>query len=93
MPTPGHTPGHQSVRLDSGGETALFLGDLVPTAAHLPLPWIMGYDVEPMVTLETKRRILKTACEQEWLVVFEHDAVNPWGRVVHDGKGYALGAP
>lgn len=93
MPTPGHTPGHQSVRLDSGGETALFLADLVPTAAHLPLPWIMGYDVEPLVTLETKRRLLRTAAEQEWLLIFEHDAVNPWGRVVHDGKGYAFQAP
>jgi len=67
------------------------LADLVPTAAHLPLPWIMGYDVEPMVTLETKRRILKSAAEQQWLVVFEHDAETPWGRVVHDGKGYGLG--
>ncbi len=93
MPTPGHTPGHQSVRLDSGGETALFLADLVPTAAHLPLPWIMGYDVEPLVTLETKRRILKSAAEQEWLVVFEHDAEVPWGRVAHDGKAYGLKAP
>ncbi len=93
MPTPGHTPGHQSVRLDSGGETALFLADLVPTAAHLPLPWIMGYDVEPLVTLETKRRILKSAAEQDWLVVFEHDAETPWGRVVHDGKAYGLKAP
>ncbi|MDE3052658.1 MAG: MBL fold metallo-hydrolase [Gemmatimonadota bacterium] len=92
MPTPGHTPGHQSVRLDSGGETALFLADLVPTAAHLPLPWIMGYDVEPLVTLETKRRILRAAHDQQWLIVFEHDATTPWGRVVHDGKGYALGA-
>ncbi len=90
MPTPGHTPGHQSVRLDSGGETALFMADLVPTAAHLPLPWIMGYDVEPLVTLETKRRILKSAAEQEWLVVFEHDAEVPWGRVVHDGKAYGV---
>lgn len=90
MPTPGHTPGHQSVRLDSGGETALFFADLVPTAAHLPLPWIMGYDVEPLVTLETKRRILKAASEKQWLVVFEHDAEIPWGRVVHDGKGYGL---
>jgi glyoxylase-like metal-dependent hydrolase (beta-lactamase superfamily II) len=93
MPTPGHTPGHQSVRLESGGETALFLADLVPTAAHVPLPWIMGYDVEPLVTLETKRRILRAAHEQQWLVVFEHDAVTPWGRVVHDGKAYGLGAP
>ncbi|HUX34939.1 MAG TPA: MBL fold metallo-hydrolase [Gemmatimonadaceae bacterium] len=93
MPTPGHTPGHQSVRLDSGGETALFLADLVPTAAHLPLPWIMGYDVEPLVTLETKRRLLRTAAEQAWLLIFEHDAVNAWGRAVHDGKGYAFQAP
>ncbi|MHB1863697.1 MAG: MBL fold metallo-hydrolase [Gemmatimonadaceae bacterium] len=93
MPTPGHTPGHQAVRLASGGETAIFLSDLVPTAAHLPLPWIMGYDVEPLVTLETKRRLLKTAAEQRWLLVFVHDAVNAWGRVVHDGKGYAFEAP
>jgi glyoxylase-like metal-dependent hydrolase (beta-lactamase superfamily II) len=92
MPTPGHTPGHQSVRLDSGGETALFLADLVPTVAHLPLPWIMGYDVEPMVTLETKRRILRMASDQRWLVVFEHDATTPWGRVMPDGKNYALGS-
>ncbi len=92
MPTPGHTPGHQSVRLDSGGETALFVADLCPTAAHLPLPWIMGYDVEPMVTLETKRRILKAAHEQEWLVIFEHDWTNAWGRVLHDGKAYGFEA-
>ena len=87
---PGGMYGHQSVRLDSGGETALFFADLVPTAAHLPLPWIMGYDVEPLVTLETKRRILKAASEKQWLVVLEHDAEIPWGRVVHDGKGYGL---
>ena len=62
----------------------------MPTAAHLPLPWIMGYDVEPLVTLETKRRILKRAVEEDWLVVFEHDADVMSGRVVHDGKGYGL---
>ena len=50
VPTPGHTPGHQSLKLESGGETALYLADLAPTSAHLPLPWIMGYDVEPLVT-------------------------------------------
>jgi glyoxylase-like metal-dependent hydrolase (beta-lactamase superfamily II) len=92
LPTPGHTPHHQSVLLDGGGERALFVADLVPTAAHLPLPWIMGYDVEPLVTLETKRRILRRAVEERWLVVFEHDAVVPWGRVGQDGKGYGLAA-
>jgi len=90
VPTPGHTPFHQSVLIDSGGERAFFLGDLCPTHAHLPLPWIMGYDVEPLVTLETKRRILRQAEEEGWLLVFEHDANVAWGRVEHDGKGYRL---
>ena len=88
--TPGHTPHHQSVLLHSNGETACFLADVMPTAAHLPLPWIMGYDVEPLVTLESKRWLLDRARREEWLLVFEHDATNLWGRVEHDGKAYKL---
>jgi glyoxylase-like metal-dependent hydrolase (beta-lactamase superfamily II) len=88
--TPGHTPHHQSVVLRSAGETACFLGDVVPTTHHLPLPWIMGYDVEPLVTLESKRALLAEALRAEWLLVFEHDAAVGFGRVRHDGKGYAL---
>ena len=49
-------------------------------AAHLPLPWIMGYDVEPLVTLETKRRILRRREDEDWLLIFEHDATVPWGQ-------------
>ncbi|MGI9078261.1 MAG: MBL fold metallo-hydrolase [Gemmatimonadaceae bacterium] len=90
LPTPGHVPYHQSVLIQSAGETACFLGDLVPTAAHLTLPWIMGYDVEPLVTLETKRRVLRQAMLDQWLVFFEHDAYVESGRVVHDGKTYRL---
>jgi len=90
VPTPGHTPFHQSVLIESAGERAFYLGDLVPTHAHLPLPWIMGYDVEPLVTLETKRRILKQAVDEHWLLIFEHDAMVPWGRVMHDGRSYKL---
>ncbi|PYO79234.1 MAG: MBL fold metallo-hydrolase [Gemmatimonadetes bacterium] len=90
IPTPGHTPFHQSILIESAGERAFYLGDLVPTHAHLPLPWIMGYDVEPLVTLETKRRILKQAVDENWLVIFEHDATTAWGRVEHDGKAYRL---
>ena len=88
--TPGHTPHHQSVLLESKGEIAFYLGDLVPTAAHLPLPWIMGYDVEPLVTLETKRKYLRRAADESWLLIFEHDASTAWGRIMHDGKTYAL---
>jgi len=88
--TPGHTPYHQSVVIRSAGETAIFLGDLVPTHAHLPLPWIMGYDVEPLVTLESKRGLLKRVEQGDWTVIFEHDAVVPWGRVQFDGKAYSL---
>lgn len=90
--TPGHVPHHQSVVLQNGGETAVYLGDVVPTAAHLPLPWIMGYDVEPLVTLESKRRLLTQARDEAWLLVFVHDAQVTWGRVVHDGKAFALDA-
>jgi len=88
--TPGHTPFHQSVLLTSGSETACFLGDVVPTTHHLPLPWIMGYDVEPLVTMESKRHLLKQALDEQWLLVFEHDAHHGWGRVQNDGKGYGF---
>ncbi|MEO6864020.1 MAG: MBL fold metallo-hydrolase [Gemmatimonadaceae bacterium] len=88
--TPGHTPYHQSVVIRSAGETAIFLGDVVPTHAHLPLPWIMGYDVEPLVTLESKRGLLRRVEQENWTVIFEHDAVVPWGRVQSDARAYSL---
>ena len=81
VPTPGHTPHHTSIVLRSEGQTACFLADLVPTAAHLPLPWIMGYDVEPLVTLESKRVLLRQAREEDWLLIFEHDPTVAWGRL------------
>jgi glyoxylase-like metal-dependent hydrolase (beta-lactamase superfamily II) len=84
MRTPGHTPHHQSVVIRSGDETACFLADVLPTSAHLPLPWIMGYDVEPLVTLESKRALLPRAREEQWLLVFEHDPVVAWGRLAGD---------
>ena len=90
IPTPGHTPFHQSVLVTSGDVRACFLGDIAPTAAHLPLPWIMGYDVEPLVSLETKRRLFAQALAEGWLLIFEHDAVIPWGHLAHDGKSYGL---
>jgi glyoxylase-like metal-dependent hydrolase (beta-lactamase superfamily II) len=87
--TPGHTPHHQGILVTSGSERLFYLADLAPTVAHVPLPWIMGYDVEPLVSLETKRRIWAEAVSEGWMVMFEHDATNAWGRIVSDGKGYA----
>jgi glyoxylase-like metal-dependent hydrolase (beta-lactamase superfamily II) len=88
--TPGHCPHHQSVLVSSGGETACFLADVLPTFAHLPLPWIMGYDVEPLVTLESKRALLSRATEERWLLVSNHDPVTAWGYAVAEGKGVRL---
>jgi glyoxylase-like metal-dependent hydrolase (beta-lactamase superfamily II) len=81
VPTPGHTPHHQSVLIESEGQVACFLADVCPTTAHLPLPWIMGYDLEPLVTLESKRGLWERAKDEEWLLVFEHDPEVPWGRL------------
>lgn len=87
LPTPGHTPFHQSVVLDGGGTKAVFLADLCPTAAHLPLPWIMGYDVEPLVTLETKKALWERAREEDWTLIFQHDVRVPWGKMaLEDGR-------
>ena len=80
-PTPGHVPHHQSVLIESEDQVACFLADVCPTAAHLPLPWIMGYDLEPLVTLESKRALWTRAREEDWLLVFEHDPKTPWGRL------------
>jgi glyoxylase-like metal-dependent hydrolase (beta-lactamase superfamily II) len=70
---PGHTLGHQGCFFDIPGERALYTVDLVPTVAHLPLPYIMGYDLYPMTTLETKRATLREATREQWLLLFEHD--------------------
>jgi glyoxylase-like metal-dependent hydrolase (beta-lactamase superfamily II) len=81
VPSPGHTPFHQSVLIENEGRTACYLADVCPTAAHVPLPWIMGYDLEPLVTLESKRCLWAQAREEDWLLVFEHDPQVAWGRL------------
>jgi glyoxylase-like metal-dependent hydrolase (beta-lactamase superfamily II) len=93
LPTPGHVPFHQSVLLESNGERLCFLADLVPTSAHLPLPWIMGYDLEPLVTLESRRRLYRRAEGEGWLLVFEHDAAVVAGRLGKEGKAFGLVDP
>ncbi len=70
---PGHVPFQQAVLVPDRGETAAFMADLIPTTRHLPLPWIMGYDLEPLRTLETKRAFLRDAVAGSWRLIFEHD--------------------
>lgn len=72
---PGHTHAMQCVKLTSGGKTAIFLADLVPTTAHLPLAWIMGFDLFPLTTLENKKKWLPQIANNGWLVLFAHDPV------------------
>lgn len=88
--TPGHVPWHQAVLVRDGGETAAFVADLIPTTAHLPLPWIMGYDLEPLRTLESKRAFLRDAVAGEWRLIFEHDPTIAAGIPVAEGKHLVL---
>jgi glyoxylase-like metal-dependent hydrolase (beta-lactamase superfamily II) len=71
--TGGHTMHHQIIMIESGGRTAVFAADLIPTIAHIDEPWIMGYDLYPMETLAFKRRFVREAIEREYLIFFEHD--------------------
>ena len=73
--TGGHTGQHQIVFIESGGRTAVFVADLIPTAAHLENAWVMGYDLFPMETLAFKRHFISEAIEREYLIFFEHDPV------------------
>ncbi len=90
VPVGGHTTHHQMVVVEDGGETLAVPTDLLPTSSHLPLPFVMGYDLFPVATLEAKRRLLETAVAGGWRLVFYHDARTPVGRVRREGGGYAL---
>lgn len=89
---PGHSRTMQCVRLERGGRTLFSFADLVPMRAHVPLPWIMGYDLYPVETLKAKKRLLPQAAREDWLCFFYHDPDVPLCRVVEeDGKLRAVG--
>lgn len=83
--TTGHTEDMMCVRLEGGGQTAVFLADLVPTVAHLGLPWIMGFDIYPLRTLETKKAWLPMMARAKYLAIFGHDAKTPAARLREEG--------
>jgi glyoxylase-like metal-dependent hydrolase (beta-lactamase superfamily II) len=80
----GHSQTMQCVRLKAGERTLYSFADLIPTRAHLPLPWIMGYDLYPVETLEAKRRLLPQAARENWLCFFYHDPESPLCQVVEE---------
>ena len=69
----GHTMAQQLPKISDGSTTLLFCCDLVPTTSHIPFPYIMGYDLRPLVTLEEKNRVLPLAEKEGWILFFEHD--------------------
>ena len=91
--TPGHVPHHQSILVQDGGETLCFLGDVMPTRHHVPLPWIMGYDLEPLRTLEAKRALAGEALAGRWMLMFEHDPDVVMGRLQEGPRGLQLESP
>jgi glyoxylase-like metal-dependent hydrolase (beta-lactamase superfamily II) len=83
--TGGHTMHHQLIRIESGGRTGIFTADLMPTAAHVDIPWIMGYDLYPMDTLLYKKQFVPEAIAGEYVIFFEHDPVISAGVIRQDG--------
>lgn len=83
--TGGHTMHHQMVEIESGDRTAVFVADLIPTIAHLPLAWIMSYDLYPLDTLVFKRAFVRQAIDRRHLVFFEHDPRGAAGYIRESG--------
>ena len=83
---PGHTAFHQGLKVVSGGLTFFYLGDSVPTAAHIDLPYIMSYDLYPVDTFNNKKALLARAAEEGWVVAFSHDLSHPFGTLQRSGK-------
>lgn len=78
---PGHTSHHQCVQVKSDGETLMFLGDMVPTSAHIGLSYVMSYDLFPRETIENKRKVFDQAIQNHWILAFNHDPRYYFGKV------------
>ncbi|KAA3616427.1 MAG: MBL fold metallo-hydrolase [Calditrichaeota bacterium] len=86
----GHTQNNTIVKIKSGGETAVFLGDFIPTPSHLKTPYIMGYDLFPLEVMALKPGFLQQAAAEKWLLVFEHAAEPTAGFVTNNGRDWVL---
>jgi glyoxylase-like metal-dependent hydrolase (beta-lactamase superfamily II) len=93
LPLYGHTKAMQAVKVSDGTNTVFFPADLMPTGAHVQVPYVMGYDNFPLTAIEEKKRLLPQMIDEEWVVVFEHDALRDAARVRMGNKGPILSDP
>lgn len=84
---PGHTANMQAVIIKSGGKTACYISDLIPTTAHLDLTWVMAFDLFPLETIESRKRYYAQALPEGWLTIFTHDPKVPLAYVGRDESG------
>jgi glyoxylase-like metal-dependent hydrolase (beta-lactamase superfamily II) len=84
---PGHTAQLLAIHLDSAGKRATYISDLIPTSAHLDITWAMGYDLDPVTTIEQRKRFYARAIPERWMVLFTHDHHTPFGYVELNEKG------
>jgi glyoxylase-like metal-dependent hydrolase (beta-lactamase superfamily II) len=85
---PGHTAFHQGFKVTSGKNTFFYFGDLVPTAAHIDLAYIMSFDLYPVETFATKKNLYARAVEEGWVVAFGHDVHHAFGSITKTGRGF-----
>ena len=90
MLTYGHTIGMMHPLIKDGNNTVFYAADIFPMAAHVPLAWVMAYDLNPVQTIKEKRSLLPTMVDKNWTVFFEHDPLRQAGKVTMDGKHYRL---
>ena len=83
----GHTEKQMLPKLKMNGKTVVYCADLIPSLAHLPLPYVMGYDMRPLQTLTEKELFLNQAADENWILFFEHDAFHECCTVQHTEKG------
>lgn len=86
----GHTESMMIPHIHYKGKTLVFMADLLPSVGHIPLPYVMGYDTRPLITLDEKGKFLNRAVDQEFVLFFEHDAVNECATLKHTEKGVRL---
>ncbi len=89
LPINGHTIAQQMVKISDSSNTFLFCGDLIPTMYHIPVPYVMGYDIQPLETVKEKQKYLNLAVKGNWKLIFEHDHINVCATVQKTEKGYS----